>query len=277
MKSRKVLAVAILTLNEELDLDACLLSVSQMDCDIYVFDSNSTDDTQKIAMERGATVVKFSWNGKYPKKKQWAINFLKDSYEWLLLLDADELLSPFLISEIQRIISKKDDIVAFDAKLEYWFLGQKLRFGLKAYKRILFQPSAVFFPEINDLEVSNMWEVEGHYQPKVLTGNVGKLKNALIHRDTGSLFDYISRHNRYSDWESYVNCNSELKALLADYQPKRTRIFSSLPLKGFFIFIYSYIYKLGFLDGRKGFDFAAHKAFYYWQIKAKTVESFEND
>lgn len=269
------LAVAILTLNEKSDLPACLESVTNLRCPIFVVDSNSDDGTQEIATKMGAQVITFTWSGKYPKKKQWTLEKLGSEFEWILLLDADERVSAQLCIEIKVLLSSKEKIegtTAFQVQLDYVFQGRILKHGIKANKQILFKANGVRFPEIDDLAVSRMWEVEGHYQPSSL-GKVQYLSSNLLHNDTGNLFEYISRHNRYSDWEAYVLSHDSVKQQVNLEKSFGAQIFAAIPFKGLAIFIFSYFLKLGFLDGRAGFDFSIHRMFYQWQIKAKSLRN----
>lgn len=273
--ARYPLAVAILTLNERSDLPHCINSLANLKCPVFVVDSNSEDGTQEIANKMGAKVITFDWNGKYPKKKQWTLENLAPEFEWVLLLDADERISADLSNEIQALLSSRESIegtTAFEAQLDYSFQGRILKHGLKATKQILFRTNYVRFPEIDDLAVSRMWEVEGHYQPTG-EGKVQQFSNKLLHIDTGGLFDYISRHNRYSDWEAYVNSNNSVKKQVNREKKIGARIFATMPFKSLAIFTFSYFFKLGFLDGRAGFDFAIHRMFYQWQIKAKSLQN----
>ena len=270
--TRKSLAVAILSLNEEKDIAGCIDSLKDLSCEVYVFDSLSVDRTKTIAKSRGATVVDFKWNGRYPKKKQWAIDFLRDDFRWVLMLDSDERVSEELTRDIIEAVNKESNVKGYDVKLQYWFMGAPLKFGLKVKKRILLHTNSAAFPVIDDLKVTNMWEVEAHYQPLITDGSVRTLKGQLIHKDSGSIFDYLSRHNRYSDWEAYVRNLKQLESKVLKAKPFRARILSKLPAKGFLVFCFSYFLKLGFLDGRRGFDFAANQAFYYWQVKLKSRE-----
>jgi hypothetical protein len=267
--SKSRLAVAVLTFNEERDLPKNLKSLENLGADIFVFDSFSSDLTPKIASDHGAELIYFKWNGKYPKKKQWAVDYLKEKYDWVLLLDADEEISELLAEEIIQRTNANLGYFAYDVNLHYWFGGKRLRHGLKFKKRILFQPQKINFPILNDLSVSNMWEVEGHYQPLVLENRVGNLSNPLNHHDTGDLYSFFGRHNRYSDWESFMLSKPELKKSLLQVRPKRFSLFMNFPFKGPIIFLYSFFIKRGFLDGIEGFDFAINQAFYHWQVKAK--------
>ena len=86
--------------NEETNLARCLQSVRWID-EIFVVDSQSTDRTTSIAEEYGAKVMQFEYKGGWPKKKNWALENLPFSNEWVLILDADECLPPEAEDEIR--------------------------------------------------------------------------------------------------------------------------------------------------------------------------------
>ncbi len=88
-------SVIIPTLNEAVNLPRCLDHLRWAD-EVVIVDSSSTDDTAKIAAERGATVVQFKWDGRWPKKKNWARRNLPLKHEWVLIVDADECIVPEL-------------------------------------------------------------------------------------------------------------------------------------------------------------------------------------
>ena len=266
------LTVVILTKNEESAIARCLESVKDVD-QILVFDSNSTDQTVSVAQQMGASVINFTWNGRYPKKKQWALENREIRNEWVLFLDADEALSPSLFYEIRDLFdnSKISKYGAYDIKLEYFFMGKLLRFGHKVKKRALLNRICCSFPVIDDLHVSNMWEVEGHYQP-VCQKKVGNLRGSITHLDPDPLFDYFSRHNRYSDWEAELRINPIMQRSVRNARTTQGAIFDRMPGKPFLFFLYSYIYRFGWRDGRVGLNYALALSFYYWQISIKVQE-----
>src|SRR4051812_45933268 len=93
-------SVIVLTRNEEANLGRCLASTERFS-EVFVVDSLSIDGTREIAESCGARVVTFEWNGEYPKKKQWALESLPFSHDWVFYLDADEELTPDLVNEIE--------------------------------------------------------------------------------------------------------------------------------------------------------------------------------
>lgn len=266
-------SVIVMTKNEEKVIDRTLDSVRDFS-EVFVVDSGSTDETVRKALSHGARVVDFRWTGDYPKKKEWCLDNLPFSNDWILYLDADESVSIELASEISHAV-QADQFSAYDVVLDYTFLGGRLRHGHRVRKRVLLRRDRASWPHVPDLAVSNMWEVEGHYQP-VVDGAVGQLRSPLRHWDPDPLFDYFARHNRYSDWEAYVSFAPGLAAEVFKYRRGGRSVFPKIPCKPIAFFLYSYIIKLGFLDGLPGFHYAIAHAFYYWQIGLKLRELWQD-
>lgn len=271
MTSLPVSAI-IMTKDEANNIGKCIESLGGV-AEIFVVDSGSTDGTQQIASDLGARVVNFRWNGQYPKKKQWCLENLPFRNDWVFYVDADEEATPELLREIRERVDKPTASGYF-VGYDYLFDGKILRHGQRAYKLVLFDRHRGRFEPYDDLDASNMWEVEGHYQP-VIDGPVATLKSPMLHKDHDSLYHYFDRHNRYSDWEAVVRSRNQYATGAESQLSGRGRmkeIFDRLPLKAPAAFAYSYFLKLGFLDGRAGLNFALARAFYYWQIDIKSEE-----
>jgi glycosyltransferase involved in cell wall biosynthesis len=262
----------VLTKNEERAIENCLHSLSRFE-QIIVVDSNSTDNTCEIAKNLNAEILQFNWDKKYQKKKQWALENSRIRNDWVLFVDADERVSDELSEEIDHFLNSKfkDNYAAAQIKLEYFFCGQRMNYGHKVKKVALINKNKAYFPPLDDLKVSNMWEVEGHYQPTV-DGTIYNLKGHIEHIDPDPLFDYFSRHNRYSDWEAYVEHNPELRLAVRGNRSLQGKFFEMVPYKPLVFFIYSFIIRSGWRDGRIGFDYAMALSFYYWQIRIKSRE-----
>lgn len=258
------------TKNEELAIQACLEGLEDF-AEVIVLDSDSTDKTQEIARRLGAQVKNFTWNRGYPKKKQWALENLEVSFPWVLFIDADERPSKPLVDEIRRLISGDPADAAYDIPLEYRFSGQTLNHGHRVVKRCLMRRDLAHFPEIDDLAAPGMGEQEGHYQPKV-TGSVGSLRSVLIHDDPDPLSSWVARHNRYSDWEAYLRLHPSVQRQVRGLRTPQGALFDRVPGKPLVFFLYSYVVRAGWRDGRAGLDYALALAFYYWLIDAKVRE-----
>lgn len=258
--------IIILTKNEERHIARAIKSSNEF-AQVLVIDSASTDGTVALAEQNGARVLGFEWNGRYPKKKEWALKAV--STDWVFYLDADEFFCADLVREIRTHISNPA-ASAVEVPLRYFWMGRELRHGHRVTKRIGFRRSKGFWPRPNDLQVKNMWEVEGHYQPQVREGAIVQCTFPLGHLDEDGLYDYFARHNRYSDWEAHMLFNRDQASL----QSRSTlgRLAVRLPGKPVIFFCYSYFARLGLLDGLPGFHYALALSFYYWQIGLKTTE-----
>lgn len=266
-------SVVIMAKDEEHNIAKCLESVRDFD-QVFVVDSDSTDRTCAIAGEMGANVVQFVWSGGYPKKKQWCLENLPFTFKWVLYVDADEEITSGLALEIRHVVNSDARHSGYFIGYEYVFMGNRLRFGHRIYKLALFDRHRGIFPRQDDLEATKMWEVEGHFQPQI-SGSVGSLRNRMIHKDINGLYEFFDRHNRYSDWEAVVHLKGgiegETQVGLRGILKRASR---SLPWRGKWLlaFLYSYVFRLGFLDGSAGFHYAMSRAFYYWQIGLKISE-----
>src|SRR5579863_9880143 len=113
--------------NEAHNLPRCLETLREIG-EVYVIDSQSSDATTEIARSFGAKVVQFHYQGGWPKKRQWAMENLPLAFDWILLLDADEALTPALAEEIGRAI-KDPRLNGYYISLQMYFLGRLLRHG----------------------------------------------------------------------------------------------------------------------------------------------------
>ena len=263
----------VMTKNERSNIEKCMSSLQGVG-EVFVVDSGSIDGTQALAASMGAHIIDFQWDGKYPKKKQWCLDNLPFTHDWAFYVDADEEATPELLTEIESTISSPDAKAGYFVGYDYLFLGKVLRHGQRAYKLVFFNRYKGRFEQYDDLDAPNMWEVVGHYQP-LIDGPVETLKSPMLHTDHDSMFHYFDRNNRYSDWEAVVRTKKKFVSKEETQLGNRGRLkaaFDRLPLKAPAAFVYSYVFKRGFLDGREGLHFALAKAFYYWQIEVKADE-----
>ena len=252
--------------NEELNLPSCLERLMRFE-QILVVDSDSTDATVRIATRTGAEVVQFSWNGKFPKKRNWALQNTNIRHEWVLFLDADEFVTDEFVDEV-TIKIQDPTYNGYTIQFENYFMDKKLRYGYGFQKSALFKKSKGAYEKIEEDLWSHL-DMEVHEHP-IIEGKVGKIKAKVVHKDFKTLDHYISKHNAYSTWEAhrYLNLLQAKNATLSKNQKIKYTLLQ-LGILPFAYFMGTYFLKLGFLDGIEGYHLARYKAIYFFQIQTK--------
>jgi glycosyltransferase involved in cell wall biosynthesis len=274
------LSVIVAARNEGRNLPRCLESLRQAR-EVYVIDSQSTDATVEIARSFGAQVVQFHYQGGWPKKRQWAMDSLPFTYDWILLIDADEALTPELEAEIIQAI-QNPAVDGYYIRLRMIFLNRELRHsGASFYKLLLFRRGKAFFECRLKEQDDSMADMEVHEHVVAdSNANIGKLRHALLHHNVESLSHYIRKHEKYSNWDARVWFEGEANAGLSPSpfgsQAQRRRwlrkLFFSVPGSPVLFFFYKYIMCLGFLDGVPGLIYCGFQGIQFFHIKAKIYE-----
>jgi glycosyltransferase involved in cell wall biosynthesis len=266
-------SVLICTKNEERNLGACLESVSWAD-DRVVLDSYSDDQTVAMARERGARVVPRQFDN-FSAHKNWALDHIDFKHDWVLIVDADERVTPDLAREIAALVAGSPAHNGYYLSRQNWFAGTWIKHG-------------GWFPDWN---LRLLRRGRGRYEPRLvhehilLEGPPGYLQNPLIHYDYKGIERYLERHNVYSSLEAVeayrmLTASDKPQGLPGVWRaqgPERRRFLKNLayrylPGRAFFKFIWMYFFKLGFLDGRMGFRFCLLHTFYDYQISLKLEE-----
>jgi glycosyltransferase involved in cell wall biosynthesis len=265
--------------NEAHNLERCLDSLGDVG-EVFVVDSQSSDGTREIARSRGTQVVTFDYRGGWPKKRQWAMDTLPLENDWLLLLDADEAMTPELSKEIENR-TRVPEFSGYYIQLQMYFLGRRLRHGAaNFYKLSLFRRGKGHFECRTEGQDESMADMEVH-EHVIVEGRTGKLKNPLLHRNVESLSRYIQKHDEYSNWEARVWLTGdvstrELPPRFFGTQAQRRRWlrrkFFNIPGSPFLFFLYKYVVRLGFLDGIPGLIYCGMQGVQFFHIKAKIYE-----
>ena len=271
-------SVIIPVRNEAANLPRCMESVAGMG-EVYVLDSQSTDDTVAIAQAYGAKVVQFHYSGGWPKKRQWAMDTLSFMHDWILLLDADEVLTSELVAEIRNAI-QNPDVDGYSIRLQMHFLGRVLRHcDAGFWKLSLFRKGRGRYECRLKEQDASMADIEIH-EHVVVDGATRHLRHPVIHHNVDSLSRYIAKHNEYSNWEARVLLqpagSEELDADLFGTQAQRRRWLKRklyrLPGSPILLFLYRYFLRLGFLDRVPGLIYCSFQAVQMFHTKAKIYE-----
>ena len=239
------LSVTILTRNCEAVIGRCLGSVAWAD-EIVVVDSGSTDRTLEICREHGAKVhAGDAWPGFGPQKNR-ALGFANGT--WVFSLDSDEWITPQLRAEIERAIAASGDTVAFMVPRSSSFCGRVMRHSGWWPDHVvrLFRRGSARFSE--DLV----------HERLIVDGPVGRLQSPLMHEAIPDLEAVMDKANRYST----------ASAAMRHRDGKRGSLFAAI-VHGAWTFLRTYVFQLGFLDGREGFILAIANAegSYYRYLK----------
>jgi glycosyltransferase involved in cell wall biosynthesis len=276
------LSVVIPTLNEHANIAACIESVLWAD-EIFVVDSGSIDGTVDIACQYPVKVVRFQYQPGGPKKYNWALENLPFGNEWVLLLDADERVSPRLRSEICAAIASSR-YAGYYINLQYIFLGGWLRHCWNPVWRMrLFKHRLGRFERFEGSAAHGTGDNEVHEQV-ILQGEAGHLRQHIIHHDYKPYASWIDKHNRYSTWEAAISADllkdppslnplAYLAATPARRRRMLKRLLLRLPGRPLIVFLWLYVWRRGFLDGYRGLAFSLSVAFYWLSIGIKIKET----
>lgn len=254
--NRIKLSVVLATYNEERNIGRCLEAVKNLADEIIIVDGKSTDDTVKIAKKFNAKIILVDNNPThFHAQKKMAID--KASGEWILQLDADEVITLNLSKEIvSKIQDLRSNINGYWIPRKNYFLGRFLEKGgqYPDYTMRLYRNG-----------FGNLPAQDVHEQAKV-DGEVGYLKNPMLHYGTPDFENYLIRNNKYT-------------SLMAEQMAENNisiNVFSAfnhlvvLPLKEF---LWIYFRHRGYVDGFPGFVFALFSGLRfaiayikYWQV-----------
>lgn len=262
-------SVLLLTLNEEMNLPNFFKSLKWCD-DIVVLDSYSEDKTIKIAKKNNARVYQRKFDN-FADQRNYAIENISFKYNWILHLDADEIVTSKLYKEIIKSINE-NEYDAFKIPCKMMFNGKWLRY---AGMYPVYQVRLGHYKKLRFVKY-------GHGQkedPSIK--NIGVIKEPYIHNVFSKGFlNWFDKHNKYSTEEAIENINFKKDNKNFDWlgiislnDSRRRNFLKSisiyLPFRPSLRFIYMYFFRLGFLDGHKGMLYCRLLALYEKMIVIK--------
>ncbi|KKQ55400.1 MAG: glycosyl transferase [Candidatus Woesebacteria bacterium GW2011_GWC1_38_13] len=246
-----MISVSIITLNEEKYLEKCLQSVKGIADEIVVVDSGSTDKTLDIAKKFSAKVY-FRKFDNYANQKNYAVE--KCTGDWILSMDGDEEIEDDLLKEVKsEILNPKSEINGYSIPRKNIIFGKFIR-----YTRWQPELDRHIWLWKKDL---GKWMGDVH-EEVVVEGRVGKLKHAKIHHQYETVRDFFEMMNRYSEIDASERVKNGRK-----YSHFR---FLFDPIYNFLV---RYFYRLGFLDGWRGFVLSYLMAVYHLIVWVKVGEN----
>ena len=263
-----MLSILILTRNESQNIADCLASVAWSD-DIHVLDSLSTDDTQTIATSLGAHVTERAFDN-WSAHQNWALANLPFKHPWVFYLDADERVTPELHTALLAAVANPGDRVAFRVQRRDFFENTWLKHvQASAFYMRLFRPGKMRYERlVNPVSLPS--------------GPVGQLTGYLDHFPfSKGLAHWNERHRQYAALEAQqilanraAHTTFSLRAALyaPDFHQRRfhqKELFYRLPFRPLIRFLYLYVLRRGFLDGKAGYLYARLQSQYESLIVAK--------
>jgi glycosyltransferase involved in cell wall biosynthesis len=270
---RASVSVIILTLNEELNIRACLESLAWAG-DIVVVDCGSRDNTLELAGRVRPDVRIFNHAfADFGDQRNWALNNTHPRHEWILFLDADERCTPACALAIQSAVQNPGNTAGFFLTCRNFFLGRWI-------KHCTFYPSW----QLRLLKAGRVrFRKEGHGQREVSDGPLRYIPEPYNHFGfSKGIEHWIARHNVYSTNEVELIHQLRLQPLglkdllSADPVARRRglkRLAARVGCRPFWRFLYMYVFRAGFLDGYPGFVFCMLRVAHEIHITAKLAES----
>lgn len=265
----ETLTAIILTFNESLHIERCIRSLKGLAQQVYVIDSGSTDETAHIARASGATVFFNPWTN-HATQFNWALENTKIETDWILRIDADEILNdPLRLALAEFFAAPPNKVNAVVLRRQIVFLGRPIRHG--------------FFYPLHNLRlwrsghgtVETRW-MDEHVKVRKEVSVV--LPGTLVDHNLKDLDWWIDKHNGYAKREVYDIIETRmgggaaglsglsLRARVKRFAKNQFYAHIPRPIRPALYFIYRYVLGAGFLDGREGFYFHFLQAFWYRTI-----------
>jgi len=272
------LVAVVLTYNEKHHLPRCLESIRGVVDEVLVVDSFSSDGTEAIARKLGARTVQHRWVN-YATQFNWALTQVESDTDWVLRIDADEVLTTELVSEIKECLFELgEDIDGVFVNRRMSFQGRMIRHGG------VFPVQVLRLFRLGRGQCENRW-MDEHIK---VAGSTVAFNGELIDDNLNSLTWWTDKHNHYASREAVDLLNLEYGFMSHDSVASlrdgsqagfkrwlKERVYARLPGGGraALYFFYRYLFRLGFLDGQPGFAFHFLQGFWYrYLVDAKVAE-----
>lgn len=268
MNNKLPVSAIVLTRDEQLNLPSCLESIHNFVSEIIIVDSFSTDSTTEIASQYTNKIYQHEFINQ-ARQFKWALNNIEIANEWVLRIDADERWTPEGFAELREVIDNNlaDGV---SVKMKMFFMQRWMKHGdfypnyfLRVYKRSK--------GEIEDRLMDEHINVIG----RTIMSNIDVIEYNYDRQF--NISGWISKHNNFATREAveFLAAKYQLKKIESIAKPLgskterkrwlKEQLYYKLPLfvRPFLYFIYRFIFKLGFLDGKEGFIFLVLQGFWY--------------
>jgi glycosyltransferase involved in cell wall biosynthesis len=260
----------IFTLNEEVHLPACLGALDWCD-DVIVVDSFSTDGTKQVCQRPNVRFYQRHFDG-FGTQRNWALDNTSPRHEWVLILDADERVTPELVEEMCAIVkSAPPSVGAYQVRRRFHMWGRWLRFSN------LYPTWVVRLVHKDRVRYEN----RGHAETQRVDGETRELEHDLVDENLKGVEEWFERQARYAYKEAAFelahDADSPGVAGLLQGGPLMRRatlkqLTRDLPGRALAYFVYAYVLRGGFLEGKDGLVFCSMRAIYQQMVVASKHE-----
>jgi glycosyltransferase involved in cell wall biosynthesis len=277
-------AVVILTHNEGIHLERALLAVASFARSTHIVDSGSTDDTIAIAERHGAEVLRHKWKN-YADQFQWGVDNITTDAEWILRLDADEIIEPDLAA---RILSETPglpaDVTGVNFDRKHIFMDRWVRHGGRYPLRLL------------RMFRRGKGRIEQRWMDEHIIVDEGRtvlFKGGFADHNLNDLTFFTDKHNKYAIREAVDVLNQrhglfardiEVRSEAASFQAAskrwiKERLYNRIPfpVSSLAYFLYRYLFQLGFLDGPSGLIYHVLQGYWYRFLVGAKVMEYERE
>lgn len=258
--------ILIPTLNESAHIVEAVENARRLGS-VFVLDSLSTDGTPDLARQAGAAVFQRAFDN-YSAQKNWALENLPLTAEWIFILDADERITPKLRQEIALTIAKNPPADGYYINRVLLFMGAEIRHGglYPSWNLRLFRRGRA------------RYEDRAVHEHMVCPGPTQYMKGEMLHIRRESITQYLSKHIRYADMESeewvklrlgqsnIAPADQLFRHHLRYRQWLRRHVWPRMPGRPLWRFLHMYLLRFGFLDGRPGWHLARLMLSYEYMI-----------
>lgn len=275
MSSKQDITFVILTKNEEVNLPDCLKSIKDFAKRIVVVDSGSTDNTEAIASQFGADFYFHPFEN-YARQFNWGLDNTDITTKWTFRLDADERLTPALCIELSDLMKEhaEDDVNGFTMEASLFFMGKEMKHGGPQKRKLMLFKSGMARIEDRKMDEHTI----------LSSGKAIDCKEKFLHYDFKDMTFWINKLNWYAiremqDYFEFINGkNSSINANdkeISNIRNKKFGVYYKFPkfIRCWLMFLYAYIFQLGFLDGKEGFIYHwMYHRFYRTLVDCKILE-----
>lgn len=233
-------SVVIITKNESANIAACIQSAQLITNDVIVVDCGSTDDTAQLATQAGAKLLRVEWQCYGQSRNTGA---LAAKHDWILALDADERITASLATALRKL-DFSNEFYVYRLRRENYYENKKIRFGTLGFERI----SRLYNRR------QNQWDLVPVHEKLESRKSIRRnINHSILHYGIPGKTEHVAKKEQYALLSAYKYQQQGKKATLVK------RYVSPL-----FDGCKSYVFQLGFLDGRTGWQLAKTIVYYTW-------------